>query len=83
MTSKQSFIRLSAIMGRYAPYKVQDAFDGLLVTSLVLLVALMLYGVYLMPAAGIIGAILGFSVIIILKITRAVCTVVKYLVKGD
>ena len=83
MTSKQFSTRLQAIMDRYAPYRVQEAFDGLLVTSLVLLVALMAYGVYLMPLAGVVGAILGFSAMVIFKITRAAYTVIKYLVKGD
>ena len=83
MTSKQFFIRLSAIRGDFAPYKVQEAYVILLIISLVLLVALMAYGVYLFPMGGIIGVVLGFSAMIVLKIAQAAYTVVKYLIKGD
>ena len=87
MTSKQFFVRLSAIRGDYAPYKVQEAYISLLVISLVIslvmLVALLLYGTYLFPMGGIIGVVLGFSAMIILKIAQAAYTVIKYLLKGD
>ena len=83
MTSQQFFSRLSAIRGDYAPYKVQDAYTNLLVVSLVLIVALMLYGVYLFPMAACIGIFLGGSAMIILRIYQNAYTVIEYLLKGD
>ena len=83
MTSKQFFSRLSAIRGEYAPYKVQEAYTSILVFSLVLIVALMLYGVYLFPMSAMIGLVLGGSSVIILRIYQAASTVIKYLIKGD
>lgn len=83
MTSQQFFSRLSAIRGDYAPYKVQEAYISLLVIGLVVLVALLLYGVYLFPMAACIGIFLGFSAMIILRIYQAAYTVINYLIKGD
>lgn len=83
MTSNQFLSRFQAIRNDYAPYKVQEAYTSLLVVSLVLMVALMLYGVYLFPMAVMIGIVLGVSAMIILRIYQAAYTVVNYLLKGN
>jgi hypothetical protein len=83
MISKQILSRFSAIRGDYAPNKVQDAYTSLLVVTLGLTLGLLLYGVYLFPMGGIIGVVLGFSAMIILRITQAAYTVIKYLIKGE
>ena len=83
MTSNQFLSRLQAIRNDYAPYKVQEAYTSLLVVSLVLMVTLMLYGVYLFPIAAMIGIVLGVSAMIILRIYQAAYTVINYLLKGN
>ena len=83
MTSNQFLSRFQAIRNDYAPYKVQEAYTSLLVVSLVLMVALMLYGVYLFPMAAMIGIVLGVSAMIILRIYQAAYTVINYLLKGN
>lgn len=83
MTSNQFLSRLQAIRNDYAPYKVQEAYTSLLVVSLVLMVALMLYGVYLFPMTAMIGIVLGVSAMIIFRIYQAAYTVINYLLKGN
>ena len=83
MTTNQFLSRLQAIRCDYAPYKVQEAYTSLLVASLVLMVALMLYGVYLFPMSAMIGTFLGCSAMIILRIYQAAYTVINYLFKGN
>lgn len=86
MTSNQFLSRLQAIRSDYAPYKVQEAYTSLLVVSLVLMVALMLYGVYLFPMAAMIGivlGVLGVSAMIIFRIYQSAYTVINYLLKGN
>jgi len=83
MVSKQIFSRFSAIKGEYAPYKVQDAYTNLLVVTVIITVTLLGIGIYLFPMGGFIGVVLGFSAMIILRITQAAYTVIKYLIKGE
>jgi len=83
VTKQQILRRFSAITEGYAPYKVQESFKGLLVTCIVLLVAIVLYGTYSFPMAVVIGVGLGASAMIILKIAQAAYTVIKYLIKGN
>lgn len=84
MISKQQFFsRLSALREDYAPYRVREAYTSLLVVSLVLVLALMAYGVYVHTMAAMVGIFLGCSSVIILRIYRAAYTVINYLLKGD
>jgi len=83
MTSNQFLSRLRAIRNDYVPYKVEEAYTSLLVVSLVLIVALTLYGVYLFPMAAMIGVVFLGSFVLIFRIYQAAYTVIKYLVKGD
>ena len=83
MTTNQFLSRLQAIRNDYAPYKVQEAYTSLLVVSLVLMVTLMLYGVYLFPIAAMIGVVFVGSFVLIFRIYQAAYTVINYLLKGN
>jgi len=83
MNTRQFFSNINAIKGGYAPSKVQDAFDNLLMISgSIFITAIVLLGIIFPLQLGAI-ILVFLSLYLSFRVINSTVTISKYLIKGE
>jgi len=83
MNTRQFFSNIKAVLGSYAPSRVQDAFDNLvMISGAIFIAAIVLLGLIFPLQAGV-TILVCLSLYLSFRVVSSMVTISKYLIKGE